>query len=129
MRNTKQRQIVLDAVMQSRTHPKAEDIYSVIHAEHPHISRATVYRNLNQLTEMGQIRHIMMPGSSGNRFDWRTDHHSHLVCVECGHICDMEEHAPMADDQYAQEKTGYSHVSHVTVYYGTCPDCQKKQKH
>ena len=129
MRNTRQRQIVLDTVLNSHAHPKADDIYSIIHAEHPHISRATVYRNLNQLAETGQIRHVNIPGNVSSRFDWRTDNHSHLICVECGRISDINEDAPMAKDQLAEKKTGYEHVSHVTVYYGTCPECQKKQKH
>ena len=48
-RNTIQRQIVLQAVNQMHNHPTADAIYAVIAAQHPTISKATVYRNLNQL--------------------------------------------------------------------------------
>lgn len=43
-RNTIQRQIVLQAVNQMHNHPTADAIYAVIAAQHPTISKATVYR-------------------------------------------------------------------------------------
>ena len=54
-RNTIQRQIVLQAVNQMHNHPTADAIYAVIAAQHPTISKATVYRNLNQLAAQGEI--------------------------------------------------------------------------
>lgn len=53
-RNTIQRQIVLQAVNQLHNHPTADAIYAVIAAQHPTISKATVYRNLNQLAAQGR---------------------------------------------------------------------------
>ena len=52
-RNTVQRQIVLQAVRSLHDHPTADSVYAVIAAEHPSISKATVYRNLNQLALQG----------------------------------------------------------------------------
>lgn len=48
-RNTRQRQLVLDEVRSRRDHPTAEQIFQNVHALDPHISRGTVYRNLNLL--------------------------------------------------------------------------------
>ena len=57
-RNTIQRQLVLDTVRSMHNHPDAEQVYSEIVKEHPHISKATVYRNLNLLSEQGQIKKV-----------------------------------------------------------------------
>ena len=57
-RNTIQRQIVLQAVNQMHNHPTADAIYAVIAAQHPTISKATVYRNLNQLASQGEILRV-----------------------------------------------------------------------
>ena len=54
-RNTVQRQIVLQAVRSLHDHPTADSVYAVVAAEHPSISKATVYRNLNQLALQGEI--------------------------------------------------------------------------
>ena len=53
-RNTIQRQLVADAV-RALDHPDAETVYEKIVREHPHISKATVYRNLNLLAEQHEI--------------------------------------------------------------------------
>ena len=60
-RNTIQRQIVLQAVNQMHNHPTADAIYAVIAAQHPTISKATVYRNLNQLAAQGEILRRPVP--------------------------------------------------------------------
>ena len=57
-RNTRQRKIVLEAVQEHHDHPSADQIYLEIRAKDPRISRGTVYRNLNVLSEEGQITHV-----------------------------------------------------------------------
>ena len=55
-RNTIQRSLVLEAVNKLQCHATADQIYAEIVKEHPAVSKATVYRNLNLLSEMGEIR-------------------------------------------------------------------------
>ena len=50
-RNTRQRQLVLDVVRGRRDHPTAEQIYQSVREQDAHVSRGTVYRNLNLLCE------------------------------------------------------------------------------
>lgn len=78
-RNTRQRKIVLEAVQEHHDHPSADQIYLEIRAKDPKISRGTVYRNLNILSEEGQITHVKVPGA--DRYDCRTDFHYHLICT------------------------------------------------
>ena len=70
-RNTRQRQLVLDAVRARCDHPTAEDVYRDVHAIDEHVSRGTVYRNLNLLAETGVITTVKAPGAM--RFDRRCD--------------------------------------------------------
>ena len=58
-RNTIQRALTLEAVQKLQSHPTADEVYAAVSAEHPHISRGTVYRNLNQLSEDGKIREMV----------------------------------------------------------------------
>lgn len=62
-RNTRQRQLVLDAVRVRCDHPTAEDVYRDVHAIDEHVSRGTVYRNLNLLAETGVITTVKAPGA------------------------------------------------------------------
>lgn len=123
-RNTRQRQLVLEAVRARHDHPTADEIYLDVRREDDKISRGTVYRNLNLLAADGEIQSVRMRG--GDRFDLRRDRHSHIVCRECGAVMDAPlPYAEDIDDALA-ERTGYADVVHFTVFDGLCPACSKR---
>lgn len=123
-RNTKQRQLVLDAVRSRRDHPTADEIYLAVREQDDHISRGTVYRNLNLLAGEGEIQAVHVKG--GDRFDLRRDRHPHIVCRECGRVVDAPiPYDDELDDALATE-TGYALTSHVTTFMGLCPECQAR---
>ena len=62
MVQTKQRQLILEAVRATNSHPTADELFQMIRRKLPTISLATVYRNLNFLSEIGEIRKLAMPG-------------------------------------------------------------------
>ena len=111
-RNTRQRQLVLEAVQELCDHPTADEIYLRVREQDDHISRGTVYRNLHLLADTGEILSVKTPG--GERFDRRMDHHAHLVCSECGTVIDV----PMSkqDDfcRQIERSTGYARPSRPT---------------
>lgn len=80
-RGTRQRHLILCAVRARCDHPTADQLYDDVRAVEPKISRATVYRNLNCLSDDGVICHVRVPGA--DRYDLRTDRHYHLFCVRC----------------------------------------------
>ncbi len=86
VRNSKQRQAILDTLSGQASHLSAEDIYHAVKLKHPKISLGTVYRNLEVLTETGTIyRTIFADGKA--RFELAlAGHHHHLVCINCGGI-------------------------------------------
>ena len=123
-RNTRQRQLVLEAVRAHRDHPTADQIFLNVRALDDKISRGTVYRNLSQLSEAGEINHVKVPGA--DRFDRKLELHYHLICADCGKVCDAPIAYCEAFDQGLAEKTGYLVHRHRTVFEGLCPECQKK---
>ena len=48
-RNTKQLQLIWDAVKDDKSHPTADQIYDRVRKKMPNISLGTVYRNLQKL--------------------------------------------------------------------------------
>lgn len=123
-RNTKQRQLILNTVRNRCDHPTADAIYLEVHEADSHISRATVYRNLHLLAEEGEIQAVHV--RSGDRFDVRTDLHPHVVCRECGAVMDVSMDYDHALDEEAARKTGYAIDSHVTFFWGVCPECRSR---
>lgn len=123
-RNTRQRELVLASVEHRCDHPSADDVYEEVHKEDPHISRATVYRNLHLLVDAGRI--ISIHTENGERFDRRLDDHAHVVCERCGRVADVP--APRLDeaDGQAASSTGFQVRGHELVFFGVCPACQRK---
>lgn len=124
-RNTKQRQLVLDAVRARCDHPSADEIYLDIRAIDGHISRGTVYRNLNVLVRQGKVLQVKLPNI--DRFEAQLDKHYHLLCTECCSVCDAPFPYHEVFDQQVSEKTGYAIKRHRTIFEGVCPDCQQKK--
>lgn len=124
LRNTRQRQLVLEAVQTCKGHPTADQLYLHIRSLDPKISRGTVYRNLKVLAQAGEIHHVNVSGIE--RFDWRTERHDHLICTSCGMICDAPTPYDHTLDKRLSNETGYTGVQHRTIYRGRCPDCALK---
>lgn len=125
-RNTVQRTLVLEAVKELQCHATADEIYTVIAKKHPDISKATVYRNLNLLSEMGEIRKREVPGGA-DRYDHQCDEHYHIRCLECGRIFDVDM-AFMADlEKNIRNAHGFAFMGHDVMFKGICPDCNAER--
>jgi Fur family peroxide stress response transcriptional regulator len=120
-RVTKQRKAIFSVLQGDNSHPTAEEIYQRVKQRLPHISLATVYRNLRMLTQEGLILEISTPDGP-NRYDPQTHQHYHFLCDQCGRVYDVE--IPV-QRQLNQElsRQGYRVRSHETVFYGLCQNC------
>ena len=124
-RNTKQRQLVLDAVRARCDHPSADQIYLDVRAIDERISRGTVYRNLNILVRQGEVLQVKLPHT--DRFEGQLEKHYHLICQGCGAVCDVPLPYHEELDEQVAVKTGYTIERHRTVFEGLCPDCLEKK--
>lgn len=126
-RNTFQRSVVLDAVRELKCHATADEIYENVKRSCPTISRATVYRNLQHLCELGEIRRREIPGSP-DRYDHLTTAHYHVRCLVCGRVSDVEM-AYLTDLQQAiTDAHGYVIREHDIVFIGICPACAADER-
>ena len=124
-RNTIQRSLVYEAVNRLQSHATADEIYAAIAAEHPNISRATVYRNLNQLAQEGEIRRLPVPGGP-DRYDHRCHDHYHARCHQCGRVFDIEMDYIAGLERAIHDAHGFAITGHDILFRGVCPECQKK---
>jgi Fur family ferric uptake transcriptional regulator/Fur family peroxide stress response transcriptional regulator len=124
-RHTIQCALVLEAVNSLKCHATAEEIYAEVSAAHPHISRGTVYRNLQRLCETGEIRKREIPGGA-DRFDHLCTDHYHVRCVQCGRVFDVDMDYLDGLEKSVKNTDGFVFLQHDIVFKGICPDCQKK---
>lgn len=124
-RNTIQRSLVLEAVNKLKCHATADEVYQMVAQEHPNISKGTVYRNLHQLAENGEIRKIEVPGSA-DRFDHRCHDHYHVRCTKCGKVFDVDMDYITDLEKKIRDTHGFEFTGHDLVFRGLCPDCRKE---
>lgn len=126
VRNTKQRDLVAKLMQDNFSHPTADEIYELARAENPHISRGTVYRNLNFLAESGAILKIVVPDGA-DHYDSTLDCHYHFHCEQCGKMYDVPRSVTLEMNNAAREmeRRGFSVKGHNLIFTGLCPDCKK----
>ena len=124
-RNTIQRSLVLEAVNKLKCHATADEIYQEVTREHPNISKGTVYRNLNQLSDSGEIRKIKTPGGA-DRFDHRCHDHYHVKCLRCGRVFDVDMEYITGLEGKIRDAHGFEFSGHDLMFRGICPECQKQ---
>ena len=124
-RKTVQRQIILEILQKSDTHPTVEEIYEEVHRKHPTISKVTVYRDLRQLADDRDIQRVFLPGDL-ERYDKRPDHHYHFKCRVCGALFDVDIEDRSDMDEMVRQKYGFHVDKHDVVFLGVCSECKKK---
>ncbi|MGL5545148.1 MAG: Fur family transcriptional regulator [Cetobacterium sp.] len=88
MKFSKQRELILNYILDSHEHLTADTIYVDLKKYNPELSLGTVYRNLAKLTEIGAIKKVSLPNQV-DKFDKNLDPHAHFTCDRCGNIIDI----------------------------------------
>jgi Fur family ferric uptake transcriptional regulator/Fur family peroxide stress response transcriptional regulator len=126
-RNTIQCALVLEAVNKLSCHATADEVYNALVKEHPHISRGTVYRNLQRLSDLGEIRKREFPGSA-DRFDHLCSDHYHAKCVKCGRVFDVDMEYKADLEKSIKDTHGFVFTGHDIVFKGICSGCERNPK-
>ena len=123
MKFSKQRELILNEVMNSHLHPTADSIYTNLKKDNPGLSLGTVYRNLTQLTEHGFIAKLSIPNQS-DRFDRNIKPHAHLICEKCNNIFDIESNSINKFINSLSDKENIEISNYDIILKGTCTKCK-----
>lgn len=125
-RKTIQVSLVLDTVNKLQCHPTADEIYQEIVKDYPTISRGTVYRNLQRLCEMREIRKREIPGGA-DRFDHLSHDHYHVRCIRCGRVSDVDMDYLSDLEKSVRDAHGFAFTGHDIIFQGICSECNDRQ--
>jgi len=114
----------MEKLSSTKSHPSAEWIFRELKNEHPDIGIATVYRNLGEFRERGEIRSLGTIGGQ-ERFDASTMRHDHFICEVCSAIIDIPS-LPESETTYSKidPEIGATVTAHHVTYYGRCCKCK-----
>ena len=124
---TKQRSIIVKKIFSLHKHFTADELFKMLKRENTEISRATIYRTLKVLVDMGLVEEREF-GQGKKYYEHILGHesHSHFVCVLCGKIVEFK--SKVVEDEIENIARGHNFkVEKIsTIVYGICDECQRK---
>jgi len=99
---TAQRVAIAETVLNSRTHPTAEEVYQAVCAVLPVVSRATVYNTLKLLVRQGLLRAISVEEGAVHYDPW-LDPHPHFLDTRTHRLIDIPDEEILAFEHRLDE--------------------------
>lgn len=115
---------VLKVLTGSKAHLSIDQIYERVKVDFPMTSLATIYKTVNTLKLIGEVRELSF-GDGFSRYDgFDPSPHPHLICLICDKISDVEMVDIKRLSQKAAQQSGYEIINQRLDFFGYCPDCQ-----
>lgn len=124
-RLTAPRQAVLQVVEAEEGHLTPAEVLRRGQVIHPELSRATVYRTLEILTDLGLLRPLYL-GERGSQVACVANGHHHLLCLACGRTIHFDDCVIQQVEQIIATRLGFAIQSHLLEFYGLCRECRDR---
>jgi Fur family ferric uptake transcriptional regulator len=125
-RLTAPRRAVAELISEHDGHFTAADLESSARRRRLELSRATLFRSLELLTELGVVERVDLPTGEHAYVPCAPAHHHHVVCSRCGRATDVEDCGVAAAVDEISRRSGYLIESHRLELFGLCRHCQAR---
>lgn len=123
VRSTRQRAAIADALAASDDFLSAQELHEQLKQRGESIGLTTVYRNLQALSQGGQID-ALWDGSGETRYrHCSAGHHHHLVCRSCGTTVELQAEPVEEWAARVAAEHGFTAINHTVEVFGCCPSC------
>ena len=125
LKSTPQRTAIYKALLETTSHPTAEDLYLHVSQDYPMISQNTVYYTLGVLQQAGLIREVNV-GHDRARYDGNLSPHHHLICNDCQSIVDVMDERLNELSFPNGIPSGFTITDYQVEFRGYCRTCRSK---
>jgi Fur family transcriptional regulator, ferric uptake regulator len=125
-RVTEPRRRLADLIGRQSGHFTADDLIAESRRRHLGVGRATVFRSLDVLAELGVVERLDLPSGDHALVACEAAHHHHVVCSRCGRSTDIADSGLAAIIADVGRRSGYQIDSHRLELFGLCPSCQPR---
>jgi Fur family ferric uptake transcriptional regulator len=108
-------------------HFTAGDLLDEARASRLHVGRATVFRTLEVLEELGAVERLDLPTGEHAYVMCQRAHHHHIVCSRCGRTTEIDDAGLRVVVGEIARRTGYRVDEHRLELFGVCPACLASQ--
>jgi Fe2+ or Zn2+ uptake regulation protein len=125
-RLTSPRRAVADLINEYDGHFTAQELEEAGRRRRLGISRATLFRALDLLAELGVVERIDLPNGEHAYVPCARAHHHHVICSRCGRTTEVEDCGVSGAVAEIARRSGYRIDTHRLELYGLCAHCQRK---
>lgn len=119
------RQAVIELLDRQRCTMTASEIEAELSGGGRKVGRASVYRILDELEEVGVVARVELGrGQAGYEPVRPEHHHHHLVCDRCGKVQAFDDAALEQAIDGLSSRVDFEVTGHEVVLRGACPDCR-----
>ncbi len=127
LRITPQRRAVVRQILEMAGHFSADDLFLALQRKDAKASRATVYRLIPALVEVGALREVEHGYEHSHYEVARAQpHHEHLICHRCGRVIEFVCPAIEGAIIGVCREHHFRHYQHGLEITGLCEQCQKE---
>ncbi|SDB32838.1 Fur family transcriptional regulator [Eubacterium oxidoreducens] len=109
----------------------AAEIHEYLKTCSKSVNLTTVYRNLEKMTEAGELAKTKNPQDDCTYFQVldtarHCEQHLHMRCLRCGKMVHLEDEYMQQFYEYVREKTRFELDCTASLLNGMCKDCIKR---
>ncbi len=123
LKSTHQRLAILDCI-DMFGHIDVDTLYEAILRKYPTMSKATLYRNINDLISFHILEEVKLPNQK-QQYEIKKVPHIHLLCTHCGCVEDVFVETKTLLDA-VKDKSGFTISNSFIVMNGTCELCSSQ---
>ena len=121
-RATTPRRLLLQCLFNGAEHRTAEEFAVEVQKIAPDINISTIYRNLDELNQLGIIDHVHL-GHGPAVYHLASESHAHLVCSECGATLEVPDEQFRSFQRAMKSSHGFTVDAHHFAMTGRCAGC------
>lgn len=125
-RLTGPRRAVADLIAEHDGHFTASELEGAARDRRLGISRATLFRALELLTELRVVERLDLPTGEHAYVPCAPAHHHHVICSRCGRTTEVDDCGVAEAVREVARRSGYRIDSHRLELFGLCRHCQAK---
>ena len=125
-RLTRPRRAVAELISAHDGHFTASELEDSARRRRLGISRATLFRALELLIELGAVERVDLPSGEHAYVPCATAHHHHVICRRCGRTADVEDCGVAEAVAEIGRRSGFAIESHRLELFGLCLHCQAR---
>jgi len=126
-RRTRPRRLIADRLVElaaSGTNFTIDDLWQEIREIEPRLGRATVYRSVEKLVNMGLLDRVEFADGTHHYRVCGDGHHHHLTCTQCHRVVEVDICLPTDQFRAIGDKTHFDIEGHSLSLFGRCESCR-----